>query len=78
MKRNEAKLKLEWVNTDRATVYDNIDKIYNYNEIKINKAIEKLELMREYCNNVIHPSCDYNIYTDMIDFIDSTINSLEK
>ena len=42
MKRNEAKLKLELVHTDRATVYDNIDKIYNYNEIKINKAIEKL------------------------------------
>ena len=61
-----------------------VDEAYKAHQIfenaryAVDKAIEKLELMREYCNNVIHPSCDYNIYTDMIDFIDSTINSLEK
>lgn len=77
MKRNEAKLNLEWVNTDRATVYNNIDKIFNEHEEKINKAIEKLELMRGYCDDIIHKSCDYNIYTDMIDFIDATINDLK-
>lgn len=58
-------------------VEDNVDKIFNEQEEKINKAIQKLELMRGYCDDIIHKSCDYNIYTDMIDFIDTTINDLE-
>lgn len=75
MKREEFKRGFDgWA---QYAVEYNVDKIFDYHEEKINKAIQKLELMRGYCDDVIHKSCDYNIYTDMIDFIDATINDLK-
>ena len=43
----------------------------------MSKALEILELMRGYCNDVVHKCCDYNIYLDLIDFIDTASDDVE-
>ena len=43
----------------------------------MNKAIYTLESLREYLNNEVHPSCEYYIYSNLIDLTDKAIAELE-
>ena len=43
----------------------------------MDKAIDTLELLREYLNNEVHPNCEYYIYSNLIDITDKAIAELE-
>ena len=51
MKRGEAKLNLEWVHTDRATVYSNIDKIYDEFEAQLKAKDEEIDSLKNLIND---------------------------
>ena len=59
MIRREAKLNLEWVHTDRATVYSNIDKIFDEHEAEIKAKDERIKELEEAlkpktCDGCVH------------------------
>ena len=41
-------------------------------------SLEILYLMRKYLDDVVHKSCDYYIYSDLIDFVDSVSEKVEQ
>ena len=43
----------------------------------MNKAIDTLESLREYLENEVRPSCEYYIYSNLIDITDKAIAELE-
>ena len=43
----------------------------------MNKAIDTLELLREYLEDEVRPSCEYYIYSNLIDITDKAIAELE-
>jgi hypothetical protein len=47
MTREEAKTKLEWVHTDRETVYMNIDKIFDKQEEQLKTKDERIKELED-------------------------------
>ena len=43
----------------------------------MDKAIDTLESLREYLENKVRPSCEYYIYSNLIDITDKAIAELE-
>ena len=43
----------------------------------MNKAINTLELLREYLENEVRPNCEYYIYSNLIDVTDKAIAELQ-
>ena len=43
----------------------------------MDKAIDTLEFLREYLENEVRPSCEYYIYSNLIDVTDKAIAELE-
>jgi len=71
------KIKTQTIMYSDSDIDESVAELIGINHNK-EKAIEKLELMRGYCDDIIHPSCNYEIYSDMVDFIDTIILELQK
>ena len=46
-------------------------------ELTMDKAIDTLELLREYLEDEVRSSCEYYIYSNLIDITDKAIAELE-
>lgn len=82
MTRGEAINKLATTNLIFEDVACLIDEIYTCFEMKTiskkDKIVNSLMEIREFADINIHPLDDYNIYCQLIDFIDNSINIVEE
>lgn len=45
---------------------------------EVRNVLADLDALRDYLNSEVHPNCEYNIYTHLIDVVDSLERVFEK